>query len=183
MTTVLTVSGSLRAGSTNSAALRTAGVVAPPAMTIRSFAGMGDLPHFNPDDDHDPLPPAVAGLREAIGAADALLLCTPEYAGALPGSFKNLLDWTIGGGEMYGKPVAWLNVSSSAAPTGGAGAHDSLRTVLGYAGSLIVEAACARIPLSRNHVGQDGLIADPAVREAISRSLTALAAVGTPDAR
>ncbi|MCO6007336.1 NAD(P)H-dependent oxidoreductase [Actinoallomurus purpureus] len=176
MITVLTVSGSLRAGSTNSAVLRTASVVSPPAATVRPFAGMADLPHFNPDDDRDPLPPAVAGLRGAVGAADALLLCTPEYAGGLPGSFKNLLDWTIGGGEMYGKPVAWLNVSSSAAPTGGAGAHDSLRTVLGYAGSVIVETACARIPLSRNHVGQDGLIADPAVQDAITDSLTALTA-------
>lgn len=42
-------------------------------------------------------------------AADAVLFCTPEYAGALPGSFKNLLDWTVGGGETYGKPAAWIN--------------------------------------------------------------------------
>ena len=62
-------------------------------------------------------------------------LCTPEYAGALPGSFKNLLDWTVGGGQTYGMPVAWINVSGAAAPTGGADAHDSLRKVLGYTGA------------------------------------------------
>ena len=47
-----------------------------------------------------------------------MLFSTPEYAGALPGSFKNLLDWTVGGGETYGMPVGWVNVSGPASPTG-----------------------------------------------------------------
>lgn len=46
-------------------------------------------PHFDPGRDIEPLDPAVAELRAAIGEAGAVLLCTPEYAGALPGSFKN----------------------------------------------------------------------------------------------
>jgi len=143
-------------------------------MRVRLFEGMGDLPHFNPDDDRDPLPESVLSLRSAIGGSDALLFCTPEYAGALPGSFKNLLDWTIGGGEIYGKPVAWINVSGVAAPTGGAGAHDSLRAVLGYAGAQVVEAACARVPLARGDVGQDGTVVEPEAREAIGVALRAL---------
>jgi NAD(P)H-dependent FMN reductase len=73
----------------------------------------------------------VAELRHEIGAADAVLICTPEYAGALPGSFKNLLDWTVGGGEADRKPVGWINASGVAAPTGGGDAHASLRKVLG----------------------------------------------------
>ena len=63
-----------------------------------------------------------------------MLISTPEYAGALPGSFKNPLDWTIGDGEIYDKPVAWINTAGPAAPSGGADAHDSLRKVLGLAG-------------------------------------------------
>ena len=54
-----------------------------------------------------------------------MLFSTPEYAGALPGSFKNLLDWTVGDdqpGSMNGKPVAWVNVS----PRGAEHAHESL---------------------------------------------------------
>src|SRR5256885_16308443 len=97
-TEILMLCGSLRGGSTNHAILRTAGEVLPPEATAVLFDGMGDLPHFNPDDDHAPLPPAVENLRTALGRAGAVLISTPEYAGALPGSFKNLLDWTIGGG-------------------------------------------------------------------------------------
>jgi chromate reductase, NAD(P)H dehydrogenase (quinone) len=173
---VLMISGSLRAGSTNTAALATARAVAPDGVEGVLYDGLFGLPHFNPDDDPDggPVHPSVAELRSQIGIADAVLFCTPEYAGALPGSFKNLLDWTVGGGETYGKPVAWVNVSGAGSPTGGAGAHDSLRAVLGYTGAEIVEAACVRIPLSRAAIGSDGLIADPEIRGQLAGVLTAL---------
>src|SRR5438067_8496137 len=90
---ILLISGSTRSGSTNAAALRTAAAVAPDGVTGVVYQGLADLPHFNPDDDHEPLHPRVAELRAQIARSDAVLFCTPEYAGALPGSFKNLLDW------------------------------------------------------------------------------------------
>lgn len=88
-----------------------------------------------------------------IAAADALLICTPEYAGALPGASKNLLEWTVGDAGTYRKPVAWINASGPAAPAGGADAHDSLRKVLGYLQADLVEDACVRLPLTRGAVG------------------------------
>ena len=168
---LLLISGSLRDGSTNTAMLRTALAIDP---NTELFAGMGDLPHFSPDDDGDDLPPAVAELRAAVGRVDAILVCTPEYAGALPGAFKNLLEWLVGGGEAYRKPIAWINVSGPAAPSGGADAHDSLRKVVGYISMEIVEAACMRIPVTRDAIGEDGLVADPAIRERLAAALAAL---------
>ncbi|MGI8593067.1 MAG: NADPH-dependent FMN reductase [Solirubrobacteraceae bacterium] len=171
---ILFVSGSTRGGSTNTALLRTAQAVAPAEVTTVLYEGLADLPAFNPDDDYDPLPGPVADLREQIGAADAVLFCTPEYAGALPGSFKNLLDWTVGGGEIYGKPVAWINAASMAAPTGGADAHASLAKVLGYVGAVIVEPACIRLPMARSLVGSDGLVTDAGMRDRITDVLRAI---------
>jgi NAD(P)H-dependent FMN reductase len=171
---ILLVSGSLRAGSTNTALLRTAHAVAPEAVITTLYDGLNGLPHFNPDDDveGEPLPAAAADLRTQLDTADAILFSTPEYAGALPGSFKNFLDWTVGGGT-HDKPVAWVNASSS--PTGAAHAHASLRTVLGYTGADIVETACVRIPVHRATIGPDGLVDDAAVREQITAVLAALA--------
>ena len=77
-------------------------------------------------------------------------------AGALPGALKNLLEWTVGDASTYRKPVAWINASGPAAPTGGAHAHDSLRKILSYVDADIVEDACVRIPLTREAVGADG---------------------------
>jgi NAD(P)H-dependent FMN reductase len=168
---LLLVCGSLRNGSTNAALLHLAETVAADAgLAASSYDGLASLPHFNPDDDHEPIDPHVADLRRQIAAADALLLCTPEYAGALPGSFKNLLDWTVGGGETYGKPVAWVNVS-----TGADDAHESLRKVLERTGTDIVEAACVRIPVTRKDVDGAGLIHDPAIRAKVAAVIDALA--------
>lgn len=170
---VLLISGSLRSSSTNTAMLRTALAVAPAAVSCVLYTGLADLPAFNPDDDHDPLPPAVDALRQAIRAADALLFSTPEYAGALPGSFKNLLDWLIGDADprsISEKLVAWVNV----APRGALNAHESLRKVLGFANACVVEPACAHLPVTAAQVGENGLVLDGDSRRGLSEVLTAL---------
>jgi NAD(P)H-dependent FMN reductase len=174
---ILLVSGSLRAGSTNTALLRTAELLAGGGVEATFFDSMSELPHFNPDDDVEgmPLDPAVTNLRGRLAASDAVLFSTPEYAGALPGAFKNLLDWTVGGGETYGMPVGWVNTAGMAAPSGGSLAHDSLRTVLTYTGAEIVEEACARIPVGRATVGADGTIADGEIQAGLTKVLGALA--------
>ena len=163
---VLLVSGSLRAGSTNTALLRTAVRVAPTGVAAVLFDGVARLPYFDPDQDTEPLHPAVEALRVAIRGSDAILFSTPEYAGALPGAFKNLLEWAVGdanAGSIYEKPVGWVNVS--ALPTGAADAYQSLAIVLGYVHAVVVDEACVRIPVTRQMVGCDGANTDPVVCE------------------
>lgn len=173
---ILLVSGSLRTGSTNTAVLRTARAVVRGGVGAVLYDGMAGLPHFNPDDDREgePVHPAVVALRAQIAAAGALLLCTPEYAGALPGALKNLLEWTVGDAGTHRKPVAWINASGPAAPTGAADAHDSLRRVLGYVGADIVESACVRIPVTRDAVGPDGTVIDLVIHGRIGEAVTTL---------
>src|ERR1700727_2851465 len=89
-TRILLVSGSTRAGSANTSALRTLREVASRPVVAVLYEGLSDLPAFNPDDDREPLPAAAGQLRRAIADRDAVVFCTPEYAGSLPGSFKNL---------------------------------------------------------------------------------------------
>jgi NAD(P)H-dependent FMN reductase len=169
--TILLISGSTRQGSGNTAALRTVQAVAPDGITAELYDGLTALPAFSPDEDERPPGPA-ADLRARIAAAGALLFCTPEYAGTLPGSLKNLLDWTVGGGEIYGKPVGWINVAMGGR---GTGATEHLALVLRYVGAVAVEPARVRVPVPREAVGPDGLIADPAIRAALSAALAALA--------
>jgi chromate reductase, NAD(P)H dehydrogenase (quinone) len=173
---MLLISGSAREGSTNVATLRTAAAVVGAEVEAVLFGAIGALPLFNPDDDRDGIPvdPRVGAMRVAVAAADALLFCTPEYAGALPAALKNLLEWTIGEAGTHGKPVAWINVAGPAAPTGAADAHESLAKVLRYAGAEIVDGACVRVPVTREMVGPDGLISDDRARDAIRAAVTAL---------
>ena len=78
---------------------------------LTRYAGLADLPAFNPDLDIEPPHPAVRALREQIAAADALIISCPEYAHGVPGALKNALDWLVSGVEIYGKPVVLLNPS------------------------------------------------------------------------
>ncbi len=169
---VLLLCGSLRVGSTNEAVLLTAQRLAALAHDQAEYHDrLAALPHFNPDDDREPLHPEVAMLRTRIAAADALLICTPEYAGDMPGAFKNLLDWTVGGVETEQKPVGWINVSMS--PNGAAGTHEMLRVVLTYTGCDIADDACVHLPVPRTMI-EDGIVADAALRGEIAAVLDAL---------
>lgn len=173
---ILLISGSLREDSTNTAVLRTAMELAPANVRTVLYSGMESLPHFNPDADREgePVADAVRGLREHVAAADAILICTPEYAGALPGALKNLLEWTVGDAGTYRKPIAWINAAGPAAPTGAADAHDSLRKVLGYVHADIVEDACARVPVTRDAIAGRGTIANDSIRQQIAAALATL---------
>jgi NAD(P)H-dependent FMN reductase len=171
---ILLISGSTRSTSTNSAALRAMHEHRPDGIDTvwyEEVSGLANLPAFNPDHEDD-LPGTVTILRAAIDAADAVLFCTPEYAGSLPGSFKNLLDWTVRGGNLYDKPVAYVSV---AAEGRGAGAEATLRTVLGYVGASLIPAACARVFVAREAVGPDGRISDRPTRDELVSTLTNLA--------
>src|SRR4051794_1023263 len=136
MTRILLISGSTRDDSLQNAALRTAARIAPAGVTASVYDGLRDIPAFVPG--ADPAPGAVTFLRHRVNGADGVLFCTPEFAGSLPGSLKNLLDWLVDGGELIGKPAAWLSVS----PGQDEGARATLETVLGHGGAGVLRAAC-----------------------------------------
>jgi chromate reductase, NAD(P)H dehydrogenase (quinone) len=167
---ILLISGSTRQGSGNTAALRTAQAVAPDGLAAEMYDGLTALPAFSPDEDERPPGPA-ADLRARIAAAGALLFCTPEYAGTLPGSLKNLLDWTVGGTQLSGRPVGWINVAAAGR---GGGATRTLETVLGYVGADIVAAACLSVPIAREALDEAGRVVDPAVLGRIAEIWTAI---------
>ena len=111
---ILTISGSLRAKSSNTAVLDAVALVAPLGVTIVRYDGLGGLPHFNPDLDTETPPGPVADLRRQVGEADGLLLSSPEYAHGIAGSFKNGVDWLVGSLEFPGKPIGIINAAPRA---------------------------------------------------------------------
>jgi NAD(P)H-dependent FMN reductase len=93
MTTMLGLSGSLRAGSLNSALLRAAVDEMPSGCTLEIGTIKG-IPLYDGDvEKAQGLPDAVVKLKERVVAAEGLLLVTPEYNNSMPGVFKNALDW------------------------------------------------------------------------------------------
>ncbi|MBB4200500.1 NADPH-dependent FMN reductase [Rhodoblastus sphagnicola] len=168
---LILISGSLRSQSVNGSVIATLADMVPAGAEAAIYRGIGDLPHFNPDHDRDPLPEAVADLRAQLRRADAVLVSTPEYAGSMPGSFKNMLDWTVGGASLYGMPVGWINPSAHG---GSQDTYHALRIVLDRAGAEVVENACVAIAVPRDAVGATGLIDALDIRTHFGRALEAL---------
>ncbi len=113
MTRILALSGSLRAGSFNTALARAAQAHAPDGVTV-DVATLHGIPLYDADDEKaDGIPQAVEALREKILACDGLLLVTPEYNNGMPGVFKNGIDWLSRTPKdlFAGRPVALIGAS------------------------------------------------------------------------
>jgi chromate reductase, NAD(P)H dehydrogenase (quinone) len=110
---VLALAGSLRAASYNRALIRAAETRAPSGMRITTF-DIAAIPMFNADVEAAGVPAAVAQFKDAIAAADALLIATPEYNHGVPGVLKNALDWAsrpAGESPLWEKPVGVIGAS------------------------------------------------------------------------
>ncbi|MEC5159518.1 MULTISPECIES: NADPH-dependent FMN reductase [unclassified Janthinobacterium] len=170
---ILALSGSLRAASLNSALLRALARIAPADIHVQLFAGVGALPLFNPDlEASDPAP--VAALRQAILAADAVVIASPEYAHGVSGVMKNALDWMVSNESFINKPLALFNASPRATL-----AHAALRETLLTMSARVVDAASITLPLIGAGIGEDGIAEHPEMRAALLAALRRLQADAT----
>ena len=116
MTTIVGLGGSLRRASLNTGLLRAAAELAPVGTTVYVH-GIGGIPLYDGDlEEAEGVPPAVTALKNAIAAADGLLIATPEYNSSIPGVLKNAIDWLSRPGTdiarvFGGKPVALIGAS------------------------------------------------------------------------
>src|ERR1700761_4195462 len=170
----LTISGSLRAASSNTAALEALALLAPHGVTIHRYDGLDLLPAFNPDLESDDLPAAVAHLRGLIGQADAIVISSPEYARGMAGALKNMLDWLVGALEFPSKPVALITTSQRAEY-----APEQLKLVLTTMSATIVEPACITLPLLGKAMTAGQIAADPELAGPLRPAVAAVTAAVT----
>jgi len=171
---ILAVSGSLRESSFNTSLLRAAIEAAPDGVELELWEGLGELPLYDEDLEHDP-PESVQRLREAWAAADAILFSTPEYNGSVPGGLKNAIDWASRPrleAVLRNKPVAVVGASTG--QFGALWAQQDLKRILGIAGARVVGT---EIPVARAHERFDaqGRLLDSEVFEQLRLHLTTLA--------
>jgi NAD(P)H-dependent FMN reductase len=165
---LLALSGSLRRRSSNTELLRAAAALAPDDVDVVLYDGIGQLPHFNPDLE-DELPPSVVDFRARVATASGLLISCPEYAHGVPGSFKNALDWLVGGPEFVHKPVALFNTSPRASY-----AQESLAETIRTMSGRIISEASLSLPLLGQGLDAEGIVARPELAAAIHKAIIAL---------
>lgn len=136
---ILAISGSLRRDSHNTRLLRAAASALPPGWRLELWDRLGELPHFNQDDEPAPAEP-VLRLREAIAGADAVLIATPEYNASVPGVLKNAVDWAsrpYAENSLRDKPVAVIGASTGI--FGAVWAQADLRKSLRHVGARVLD--------------------------------------------
>ena len=159
---ILAIPGSLRANSSSNQILKAIIGFAPANVSIEVYDGVGMLPHFN-----DPVeaPESVVEFRNKVRQADAVLICTPEYAFGIPGSLKNALDWTVSSSEFVDKPVGLITASSQ-----GEKGHAALILVLTAISSKLIHDATLLISFVRAKLDANGNIKDTALADQLNRS-------------
>ena len=115
---VLGICGSLRKGSFNMAALRTAIALKPAGMAV-TVADISQIPLYNEDVRQQGFPPPVETLRRQIKEADALLFACPEYNYSMSGVLKNAIDWASRPPDQpfAGKPCSIIGAAAGMAGT------------------------------------------------------------------
>ncbi len=172
---VLGISGSIRAASWNTKALQAAGELAPAGMTIDVFEGLRDIPHY--DDDlrtGSGYPAAAERLRQAIKAADAVLIYTPEYNYSIPGVLKNAIDWASRPPEQ---PFDTTPVAVAGAATGLLGtarAQYQLRQMFIFLNGLVLNKPEVMISQAPTRFDPDGKLTDQTTRDLVAAQLSAL---------
>ncbi|MEO8173135.1 MAG: NADPH-dependent FMN reductase [Sediminibacterium sp.] len=165
---ILAISGSTRANSVNLQILEAIAKMYSSQVDFVLFSEIDQLPHFNPDLDQEPFPPAIISLRKKIEEADGILICTPEYVFSLPGSLKNALEWMVSTTLFTDKPAALITASSS-----GQKAREALDLIMRTLGVKLAENGSLLISAPKNKVSIDGEITDKATLLAIRELMDA----------
>ena len=161
--TLLAISGSIRANSSNEAVIRTAATLVAGKVNLIIYEGIRSLPHFDPSPDAQPTP-EVTAFRKLLAEADGLLISTPEYAFGVPWVLKNALDWTVSSGELVNKPVAVITASTS-----GDKAHASLLLTLSALSARVLGECTLLISFVRSKTDNEGNVKDMETITAINR--------------
>ena len=139
--------------------------VLPPPVELEIFDGLKAVEPYDEDDDHGAGPAGAHRLREAIDAADAVLIATPEYNSSIPGQLKNAIDWAsrpLRGNALWGKSVAVVGASTGM--FGAVWSQAEARKALAASGARVIEK-----DLTVGHADEaftdDGRLADAELRE------------------
>ncbi|HET6226104.1 MAG TPA: NADPH-dependent FMN reductase [Bacteroidia bacterium] len=160
---ILAISGSTREKSSNSNLIQWI-INTYSQLDFTIYKDLANLPHFNVDLDIAQAPAAVVELRKALAEADGVLICTPEYAMGVPGSLKNLLDWTVSTGDFSHRPTVVITASTS-----GEKAHESLLGTLRVIEAKIEDTATLLISHIKAKVNANPEITDEHTKEAIKK--------------
>jgi chromate reductase len=170
---ILGISGSLRKGSFNTAALKICADLMPAGMKMTSYARLDDIPLFNQDVFDAGLPESAKRFRAEVAAADGLLIASPEYNFSLSAALKNAIDWgSRPPNQVFNeKPIAIF--SATQGPLGGPRNQYDLRRILGQLWGHVLPRPEVFIGAAQTKFDAQGKLTDEATKKFLADLVTA----------
>jgi chromate reductase len=165
--------GSLAKGSINRLLAKALARLAPPGLELVEIP-IKDLPLYSYDYDAD-YPPVARAFKQAIAEVDAVLFVTPEYNRSIPGALKNAIDWASrpwGKNSFTRKPSAVIGTSPGSIGT--AMAQQSLRSVLCFCNSPLMNTVEAYIQFKPGLITEQGEVTDESTAEFLTNYMKEL---------
>jgi len=137
---LLVFAASMRAESLNARLVRLVAAAVEAGGGTVDLASMRefDAPSYDGDlEDAEGMPAGAAAFRERLEAADAFIICSPEYNGSMPGVLKNAIDWVSRARPQPFNERHGLLLSASPSMVGGNRGLWALRVPLEHLGARI----------------------------------------------
>jgi len=169
---IVGISGSVREKSFNRALLRAAQSAMPGGSDL-AIESIADVPLYNGDEEAARgIPASVTRIKEAIAAADGLLLVTPEYNNSVPGVAKNSIDWLSRPPADIARVFGGKPVAIAGASPGGFGtvlSQNAWLPVFKTLGCEVYSGGKLLVSRAGSVFDAEGNVTDAATRDAIAR--------------
>lgn len=163
---IVGISGSLRAGSYNTSALKVAQSVMPEGATLE-IVDISQLPLYNFDLEGPNQPESVKAFLAQLANADGFLFVTPEYNYSVTAALKNAIDWASRSRPMPFTDKAAAVMGASMGTIGTARAQYHLRQIGVFLNLHFVNKPEVMIGAAHTKFNAEGQLTDEPTREII----------------
>lgn len=168
-TRLLAINGSASPDSSNYALLRQIAAFCPPETDIEILEDLSVLPHFNTARTEQNVPSPVQAFRKQIEAADAIVICTPEYVFSIPARLKNAIEWCVSTTVLSGKPLGLITASAS-----GEKGHEQLKLLMDTLQASFTDETTLLIRGIKGKIDRTGTVTDQGTMDALRQVTQAL---------
>jgi NAD(P)H-dependent FMN reductase len=136
---------------------------------ITVFGDLKTLPHFDPELSVGETPKVVRKFRADIEAADAVIICTPEYVFSIPSGLKNAIEWCVSTTVFTDKSLGIITASAD-----GQKGHEELQLIMRTLMASFTEETTLLIRGIKSRIDAEGAITDKQTEDSLRNFVTGL---------
>ncbi|MFZ1678107.1 MAG: NADPH-dependent FMN reductase [Saprospiraceae bacterium] len=168
MKKIFVINGSASENSSNQKLIDIFADLTKDSFDLTVFNDLKTLPHFDPALSIDNTPKSILGLRQKIGDADGILICTPEYVFSIPSGLKNAIEWCVSTTVFSDKPTGLITASAN-----GEKGHEELQLIMKTVMTIFTKDTALLIQGIKGKINEQGDIIDIKTKDDLTKFIDA----------